>query len=242
MEDLKDFKVLSTYIDGQLVASSGKTNIFTAASKAEPINNFTCEPITADNLEITSHQEEFPVIVALEGQLITEKLMVQTAILQAGDSKELHSLPSEDILKVAVVNRYSASKPAIGFIKNFGFKKGAIASSVAHDSHNVIAVGVDDESLSKAINLVIAQRGGISAVGGSKDHVLPLPVGGLMSAEDGYQVANAYTAIDKAAKDLGSLLAAPFMTLSFMALLVIPHLKMSDKGLFDGDKFSFVEY
>ena len=146
----------------------------------------------------------------------------------------------QDMLKMVVVNRYHAAPVAKCFIKNFGFTKGAIASSVAHDSHNIVAVGVDDESLVKAINLVIAERGGVSCVNDSTVKVLGLPVAGLMSADDGYKVADAYTAIDAMAKSLGSSLAAPFMTLSFMALLVIPHLKLSDKGLFDGDRFEFV--
>jgi adenine deaminase len=139
-----------------------------------------------------------------------------------------------------VVNRYKNAPVAKAFVKNFGLKAGAIASSVAHDSHNIIAVGVDDESICRAVNLVIKEKGGVSCVG-QQDLVLPLPVGGLMSNEDGYKVAELYTAIDKAAKELGSGLSAPFMTLSFMALLVIPHLKLSDLGLFDGDTFSFVE-
>ncbi|HEY4148697.1 MAG TPA: adenine deaminase C-terminal domain-containing protein, partial [Chitinophagaceae bacterium] len=129
---------------------------------------------------------------------------------------------------------------AKAFIKNMGFKEGAIASSVAHDSHNIVAVGVDDESLCRAVNLVIEQKGGISCVGSSSEMVLGLPVAGLMSQENGYKVAEAYTTIDAMAKDLGSSLAAPFMTLSFMALLVIPHLKLSDKGLFDGDAFKLL--
>jgi adenine deaminase len=118
--------------------------------------------------------------------------------------------------------------------------KGAIASSVAHDSHNIVTVGADDESICKAVNLIIENKGGISCVGNGKEILLPLPVAGLMSAEDGYSVAEKYSAIDKAAKELGSTLSAPFMTLSFMALLVIPHLKLSDKGLFDGDEFKFI--
>jgi adenine deaminase len=147
---------------------------------------------------------------------------------------------SQDMLKMVVINRYRQAPVAKCFIKNFGFKRGAIASSVAHDSHNIVAVGADDESLAKAINLVIAARGGVSCCDGDKSKVLELPVAGLMSAADGYLVAAEYTAIDAMAKGLGSALGAPFMTLSFMALLVIPHLKLSDKGLFDGDSFSFV--
>ena len=145
-----------------------------------------------------------------------------------------------DILKIVVVNRYKNVQPAISFIKNFGLKEGAIASSVAHDSHNIIAVGADDISITEAINLVIDKKGGVSCVSSSSKKILALPVGGLMSNEDGYKVADAYTEIDKMAKSMGSSLSAPFMTLSFMALLVIPSLKLSDKGLFDGQSFSFV--
>jgi adenine deaminase len=145
------------------------------------------------------------------------------------------------VLKIVVVNRYHQAPIAKAFIHRFCFIDGAIASSVAHDSHNIVAVGVDDESLCRAINLVIETKGGVSCVGPDMEHCLSLPIGGLMSAEDGYAVAAAYTAIDKAAKSLGSTLSAPFMSLSFMALLVIPHVKLSDKGLFDGEAFGFYQ-
>jgi len=140
-----------------------------------------------------------------------------------------------------VVNRYKNAPVASGLIKNFGLKKGAIASSVSHDSHNIVAVGVDDATICRAVNLVIANKGGVSCIDNESEMVLPLPVAGLMSAEDGYEVATQYSAIDKSAKSLGSKLSAPYMTLSFMALLVIPHLKLSDLGLFDADAFSFVD-
>src|SRR5258705_1384832 len=158
------------------------------------------------------------------------------------NDNRINSDTGEDILKIVVVNRYTSSKVAVAFITNFGLTTGALASSVAHDSHNIIAVGVDDDFICLAVNLVIEQQGGISAVGIGKEMILPLPVAGLMSNEDGYKVANDYTAIDKMVKEeLGSTLSAPFMTLSFMALLVIPHLKLSDMGLFDGDTFEFVK-
>ena len=146
-----------------------------------------------------------------------------------------------DLLKLVVVNRYKDEKPAIAFIKNFGLKKGAIASCVAHDSHNIIAVGVTDEDICKAVNSIIDHKGGVSVVFDGKQEVLPLPIAGIMTNEDGYRVAENYSKIDKLAKELGSKLHAPYMTLSFMALLVIPALKLSDKGLFDGNKFEFVE-
>ena len=144
-----------------------------------------------------------------------------------------------DVLKMVVVNRYNPAPPAVAFIKNFGLKEGAIASSVGHDSHNIIAVGVTDEAICKAINLLVEARGGVSAVSTNESQVVPLPVAGIMSAEDGYEVAKAYSSIDALSKRMGSTLNSPFMTLSFMALLVIPTLKLSDKGLFDGDKFEF---
>jgi adenine deaminase len=150
------------------------------------------------------------------------------------------SNPEKDILKIVVVNRYKDAPIAKAFIKNFGLKQGAIASSVAHDSHNIVAVGADDESICEAVNLLIDCKGGVSCVKENTQLVVPLPVAGLMSNEDGFHVAQQYSLIDKAAKDAGSTLASPFMTLSFMALLVIPHLKLSDLGLFDGDKFEFV--
>ena len=146
-----------------------------------------------------------------------------------------------DILKIAVVNRYFDAPIAKALIKGIGLKRGAIASSVAHDSHNIVAVGVDDESIAKAVNLVIENKGGVSCVGNGREIILPLSVAGLMSTEDGYDVATKYAAIDSAAKELGATLSAPYMTLSFMALLVIPHLKLSDLGLFNGDNFSFVK-
>ncbi|MEJ7770229.1 MAG: adenine deaminase C-terminal domain-containing protein, partial [Chitinophagaceae bacterium] len=187
-------------------------------------------------------QTSLTVIEALEGQLITNR--VQHTLEAFGGN--LMGDVNSDLLKIAVVNRYNEAPVALGFIKNFGLKQGAIASSVAHDSHNIVAVGVDDESICRAVNLVIDQKGGISCVASpdaadrSTGIVLPLPVAGLMSAENGYKVASEYTRIDAMAKSLGSTLQAPFMTLSFMALLVIPHLKLSDKGLFDGDTFKLL--
>ena len=173
----------------------------------------------------------------MDGQLITNKLEEKGKI----ENGRWVSDTERDILKIVVVNRYKDAPVAKAFIKNFGLKQGALASSVAHDSHNIVAVGVDDESICKAVNMIIEHRGGVSCVKDNLELIVPLPVAGLMSNEDGYHVAQQYSLIDKAAKEAGSTLASPFMTLSFMALLVIPHLKLSDKGLFDGDKFTFVD-
>jgi adenine deaminase len=237
VKDLTSFEVLQTYIDGELVAENGVSKIKASSKKVEPVNQFDVAPLSpADFGTPFSGQKTIPVIEALEGQLITNRL--EYTPKTAGG--QIVSDTERDILKIVVINRYHKAPVAKAFIKNMGFKEGAIASSVAHDSHNIVAVGVDDESLCRAVNLVIEQKGGISCVSGDGEMVLGLPVAGLMSGEDGYQVANAYTTIDAMAKSLGSSLAAPFMTLSFMALLVIPHLKLSDKGLFDGDTFQFV--
>ena len=252
VKDLKKFEVAKTYINGVLVAADGKSKIETIKSKL--INNFSCSKKNTDDFEIRSMSEReiiganwfhadgpdelrVPVIEALDGQLITNKILAE---IEMGDSVLLTNT-EDDILKIVVVNRYTDAPVAKALIKNFGLKQGALASSVAHDSHNIVAVGVDDESICKAVNMIIEHRGGVSCVNENLEMMVPLPVAGLMSNEDGYHVAQQYSLIDKAAKDAGSTLAAPFMTLSFMALLVIPHLKISDKGLFDGDSFRFVD-
>jgi adenine deaminase len=239
VKDLKDFQVVATYIDGNIVAENGVSKINT--SKAGVINNFSCNKREIKDFEfrVEDSSSEITVIEALDGQLITNKLLVRPKIENGFYESDIE----RDILKMVVINRYKNAPVAKAFVKNFGLKQGAIASSVAHDSHNIIAVGVDDESLCKAVNLIIENKGGISCAniaGEGVNKVLALPVAGLMSDEDGYNVAEMYTSIDKAAKSLGSKLSAPFMTLSFMALLVIPHVKLSDLGLFDGDAFEFI--
>ena len=238
-DSLADFIIKQTYIDGILVAENGQS--FIESVKENPINQFVCNEIETSSLILLannypSQDQKIPVIEALDGQLITNKLWLKGKEI----NDALESDTENDILKMVVVNRYHTAPIAKCFIKNFGFKNGAIASSVAHDSHNIVAIGTTDESLCKAINLVIKESGGVSCVDQEKSLVLGLPVAGLMSANDGYAVAKSYTEIDAMAKSIGSNLQAPFMTLSFMALLVIPHLKLSDKGLFDGDQFSFL--
>lgn len=235
VQDLEKFSVLATYIQGGKVAENGVTRI--PRVKNEVINHFNTSPKTPTDFQIPARGKQVRVIEALDGQLITPELQGEILIQEGFAS----SNPEKDILKITVVNRYQDVPPALAFIKNFGLKTGAIASSVGHDSHNIIAVGVDDASICRAVNLLIEAKGGVSAVNGSQEEVLPLPVAGIMSPEDGYEVAAAYTRIDQLAKEMGSRLNSPFMTLSFMALLVIPDLKLSDKGLFDGKKFEFTE-
>lgn len=233
----QDFEILETYIDGNLVAEKGETLI--EDIQVNPVNNFSARRISAADLKIKypADYHGINVIKVNDGQLVTDKLFFSK------DETEAEGFFDEnDVLKLVVLNRYKETPPAVAFIKGFGLTDGAIASSVAHDSHNIIAVGVEDESISDAINLIIREKGGISAVSDIKMGVLPLPVAGLMSNKNGYEVSRDYTQIDNFVKDkLGSTLKSPFMSLSFMALLVIPSLKLSDKGLFDCDTFGFTE-
>ena len=236
VENLQNFKVIETYINGQLVAQNGHSLI--EPVQATAINQFNAHPIALSDLQLPaatypSKDGMVPVIHAIDGQLITNLVWAKPTIKDNAIVADIE----KDVLKVVVYNRYHAATPKVGLIQSFGFKTGAIASTVAHDSHNIIAVGVDDESILKAINLVVHEKGGISCVQGESSKVIGLPVAGLMSTADPYQVANDYIEIDKMAKSLGTQLGSPFMTLSFMALLVIPHIKMSDLGLFDGDQF-----
>jgi adenine deaminase len=244
VHDLIDFKVGATYIEGVLVASQGKSMITSVAIPAleQPFCsvNILPEQLSLRCNDFPADAEGLiPVIGALDGQLITHRLSMVGKTLDDCYVSDIE----KDLLKIVVVNRYRPAAHAIAWVHGFGFHTGAIASTVAHDSHNIVAVGVDDESLAVAIQMVAAGRGGVSCVRGTGEKeqlLLPLPVGGLMSTADGYQIASDYTAIDQMAKEMGSQLSAPFMTLSFMALLVIPHVKLSDLGLFDGDKFTFL--
>ncbi|MFN4285386.1 MAG: adenine deaminase [Lacibacter sp.] len=245
VNNLQEFRPLKTWINGRLVAENGESRI--EKTEVPVINHFGCSPKTEADLAFhhlkfgetdAENIEQVYVIEALDGQLITRKHIEPLSSFAVKDGR-IYANPEADLLYMVVVNRYHDAPVAKCFVKNFGLKKGAIASSVAHDSHNIIAVGADTASLCRAVNLVIGARGGISAVGDA-ELLLPLPVGGLMSADDGYEVAKAYSTLDAYSKQLGSRLRAPFMTLSFMALLVIPHLKLSDLGLFDGDAFRLV--
>ena len=254
VEDLVDFKVQKTFINGELVAENGKSfvkhvafetpNSFNITSKA--ISDFAT-PVRYGSGKVSGSGSKIRVIEALEGQLITNEIHHKPLIVDG----QLVSDTENDILKMAVVNRYqnttrgeaelSKAKPAIAFIKNFGLKKGAIASSVAHDCHNIVVVGTSDIEICNAVNLIIENKGGVCAVNGSENKILALPVAGIMSNKNAWETGKLYQEIDAMAKELGSPLKAPFMTLSFMALLVIPDLKLSDKGLFSGNTFSFVD-
>jgi len=240
VKDLVNFEVLKTFIEGNLVAENGTSAInsqWPVVPSSKIINNFSCQSKEVNDFKIRwAGEKEIPVIEALDGQLVTNKIRVEPTV----SDDCMISNAEKDILKIVVVNRYKEAPVAKAFIKNFGLKKGALASSVAHDSHNIIAVGIDDENLCQAVNMIIRHKGGISYCSDELEVIIPLPVAGLMSVEDGYKIAGQYTLIDKVVKENGATLKSPFMTLSFMALLVIPHLKLSDKGLFNGDNFEFL--
>ena len=236
VDDLKSFLVKQTYVNGVKVAENGKSLI--ESIEAEHPNQFHAKPVNIEQIQVKADSNKLKVIKAYDGELITG-LEYEKPLIDNGFAI---SNVEADILKIVVVNRYQQSaEPAVAFIKNFGLRTGAIASSVAHDSHNIVAVGVSDEDLISAINLVIAEKGGVSVVHGNTNKILPLPVAGLMSGLDGYSIAETYHQLDNEVHIMGSKLRAPFMTLSFMALLVIPELKLSDKGLFDGTTFSFTK-
>ena len=231
VDNLNDFNVLETYIGGELLAKNGKT--FIESVNEEPINNFKTKHITADSLVVSAESDTIKVIQAYDGQLVTG---AKTAKVPVKNGKIINDIEN-DIVKIVVLNRYEEVKPAVAFITGFGFKKGAIASTVAHDSHNIIAIGASDEEIVTAINMLVDNKGGVSVTCENEKIVLPLPVAGLMTNKDAYCFAKQYDNIDKEAKKLCTELSAPLMTLSFMALLVLPELKLSDKGLFDGKKF-----
>ena len=235
VENLTDFKVKQTYINGELVAENGKS--FVQHVDFEKPNNFNTSSKVLSDFKVKSSAKTIRVIEALEGQLITNEIHCTPKIVDGN----LVSDVENDVLKMAVVNRYSNAEPAIAFIKNFGLKKGAIASSVAHDCHNIVVVGTSDEEILNAVNLIVENTGGICAVNGNEKKSLALPVAGIMSDQNGWEAGRLYQEIDAMAKELGSSLKAPFMTLSFMALLVIPDLKLSDKGLFSGKSFAFTD-
>ena len=233
VDNLKEFNVLETYINGELVAKNGKS--FVKSVPFEVLNNFNTDIKKVADFRLASSSKKIRVIEALDGELVTNNIEADSLIVDGN----LVSNTATDVLKMTVVNRYKNETPSIAFIKNFGIKEGAIASSVGHDSHNIIAIGVSDEAICKAVNLIIENKGGVCAVTKTTEKVVALPVAGIMSDQPAEIIGNAYAALDAMAKEMGSTLRAPYMSLSFMALLVIPSLKLSDKGLFDGNTFKF---
>jgi len=233
VDNLKEFNVLETYINGELVAKNGES--FVKSVPFEILNNFNTDKKKVADFRFESSANKIRVIEALDGELVTNQIAADSLIIDGN----LVSNTASDILKMTVVNRYENSKPSIAFIKNFGIKEGAIASSVGHDSHNIIAIGVSDEAICKAVNLIIENRGGVCAINNIEEKIVSLPVAGIMSDLSAEEIGKSYAELDQIAKKMGSKLRAPYMSLSFMALLVIPSLKLSDKGLFDGTSFQF---
>src|SRR6056297_670047 len=231
--DLEQFVIDKTVINGETVYENGKSVI--PFIDEQPVNNFHASKINTTDIAVPAKGSTINVIIAKDGDLVTDKKQVEAKIEQ----DEVVSDIDRDILKIVVVNRYTSSKPVVGFVKNFNLKKGAMAGSIAHDSHNIIAIGTNDNDLVQVVNAVIESKGGIAVCEGSKTDILPLDVAGLMSREEAEIVAGKYDQLNRQAKKLGSTLNAPFMTMAFMALLVIPDLKIGDQGLFDVSKFEF---
>ncbi len=233
VDNLASFHVMATFVGGIRVAENGKTLI--PHMEDVPVNRFRIGPFDEKELKLVPIKDRIRVMTADNGQLITGSELAEPLVSEGN----VVSDTDRDILKIVVRNRYAEAPAAVGFIRNFGLRRGAIASSVAHDSHNIVAVGADDRSLAEAVNLVIEGRGGIARVDGEHNEVLPLPFAGIMTGIDGFETARRYRRMDSRVKEMGSSLSAPYMTLSFMALLVIPDLKLSDRGLFDGKLFRF---
>lgn len=224
----------TVYIHGEMVASAGKTHILSTA--AETINHFVSSACVASDFNVPRHYDNRPAIAVYDGQLITGKHYPKYIYHPYGIAAD----PEQDIIYMAVVNRYRKAAPAVAMVHGTGIRQGAMASSVAHDSHNIVVCGTDPGAMARAVNLIMEARGGLALVCGEQERLLDLPVAGLMTHRDGFETARQYIQIDALAKTLtGTPLRAPFMTLSFLALPVIPHLKLSDLGLFDVDAFDF---
>lgn len=231
--NISDFQVLQTWVDGKKVYDINQP--VQTGYNTDTINNFNSFKIKIPDIRVPDTGKKVKIIKAIDGELITKqesrKLISKDGFLCTNIEK--------DILKIVVANRYKKAKPAVGFITGFGLKSGAIASSIAHDSHNIVAVGTDDQKILDAVNWIMEQKGGLCVASGSEVDGLPLPVAGIMTNKDASSTAEIYSRLNNKASNLGSPLRAPFMTLSFMSLLVIPHLKLGDRGLFDVDTFSF---
>ncbi len=233
VDDLRDFNVQSCYIDGELVFDQNR--ILFPNSDTKPINKFELNKHFSDNdFQVESSNRLFKIIKAFDGSLLTDCFEHQLP----NRNGVVYTDPLMGINKIVVINRYQSDpKPSIGFIQGFDISRGAIASTVAHDSHNIIAIGADDSCITKVVNRLIDSKGGLALYDGNEMYHLPLPVAGLMSNENFELVSEAYEAISKKTSEIGCSLKAPFMTMAFMALLVIPKLKIGDKGLFDVEKF-----
>ena len=235
VDDPGKFTIRGVYIGGQQVYDSGQEKTLYEPLPEDHPNVMNTRELSAGDFRVPARGDKIRVIHARDNELYTSSSVEQVAP-RAG---YLEADTEKDMLKVAVVNRYQPQKPAVAFIRNFGLKKGALATSIAHDSHNLMAVGADDRSLQEALNQLIRQKGGIVVWDGEKAEGLPLEIAGLMTHQPGEEVARRYQDLSGLARKLGCTLEAPFMTLSFMALPVIPELKITDQGLFDVTRFEY---
>lgn len=235
VDNLEEFRVQESYINGECVFRDGQTQ-FKNLSTETP-NKFCRKPVRKEDFQMFGSAGKYRVIGVKDGDLFTLSEIYRLK------EKGGVVLPDNecDIIRIAVVNRYSDTKPVLGWIKNTGLQRGALASSIAHDSHNIIVMGIEVKDMADAVNLIVDNQGGIAYSDKGTGDILPLPIAGIMSNKSAEWVGNKYRELDKSVKEMGSVLSAPFMTLSFMALLVIPELKIGDRGLFDGKEFKFVE-
>lgn len=231
VDNLTDFNVINTYINGELVAANGRALLKPVV--IETINNFQTEHVCPDDFKVLDKGKDVKMIGVIKGELITEMIIDRPKSLDGYLECDIE----RDILKIAVISRYEKKKLTVGFVKNFGLKKGALASSVAHDSHNIVVIGCSDREMTEAVNMIIDSKGGFSVYSDEEQMMLSLPVAGLMTDDDAHKVANEYVKIRDLSIKLGSQLSDPFMTMGFMPLLVIPFMKISDKGIFDCQKF-----
>ncbi|MFW6376140.1 MAG: adenine deaminase C-terminal domain-containing protein, partial [Thermoplasmatota archaeon] len=235
VDDIKNLEIKDVYINGKKVYDGNEPKF----SRAEPeiINNFVAKKKAINDFRIKPQDKEINVISIDGKELITKR---ETTAPKIKDGNVVSDI-DRDILKLSMINRYSDQEPSIGFAKGFGIKEGALATSISHDSHNVIGVGTTDGYLCKAVNKIIENKGGMCVITDEEEKCLPLPIAGLMSDKNHTKVSEDYKSIKELSKRTGSELRSPFMTLSFLSLLVIPEIKISDKGLFDVNKFEFID-
>jgi adenine deaminase len=234
IDNFKNFNIEKVFIDG--IELLNENQIKNQNPQTEKINNFHQNKISISDIRFPVQNRKINVIKIVEDSIITKNEKYQIK----GNNEYFESETKDDILKIVIVNRYKNEKPAVGFVKGFNLKNGAIGSSVAHDSHNIVVVGVSDMEICNAISSIQGSKGGLVAVNGNEKHLLPLPIGGIMSDKPCEEVAREYKSLNITVKGMGCEIHAPFMTLSFMSLLVIPELKIGDKGLFGVNKFSFI--
>lgn len=234
--DLREFKVVSTYIHGEKVYSSTEIKQTERIDLVKAINNFKAEKLTEADICLTVSNCLTSIKVE-DGELLTDVVYTEFKDPILNFQSDI----KQDLLKIVYYNRYHHSKPQVATINGFGLKWGAFASSIAHDSHNIIAVGCSDREIVMAINRIITEQGGIALVDGDQEKILPLPIGGIMSSKSCWQLAYEWEELHNRVKAMGCVLKAPFMTLAFMSLIVIPKLKIGEKGLFDYTLFSFID-